>query len=673
MVSKTTVNSKQKLPVLLQKKDGVTPASEKITPGLKKKSLQLIKSVAPSKIAKTTGANTPLLPGFVGGLKQTEDVETIQKPSLDDVSKSNKKTKETLIESLNKLYGLHKKIIQLEKSDFSDNRKKEKQQLKDRENRHKEILYALESLSISTDNKPKQKKTPSKKSKKQDSKEKKESKKGSKKGKGKSKTKKSFVGSLVSDYGMQAVAVGGVAAFGIADKISKPAGENVSTSTPVSYGKPAPSGQSTVLNAMAGAESGNNYDIAYGDRVDNKGKMYNVAGVPTAEEYSGKKLSQMTLDEVEQFQKARNSKVKNTGAVGKYQFISTTLFNKGGLVEKLGMDKKTTLFNQDTQDRLAMLLLEGNTATLKAAGIPESPANQYMSWYVGPAGAVAVHKAIRNGKGDLSVAEAIVDAGHQDPSTQNKELKEIKAKDFESVLAQRMSIHGAPSGTEMASAPQSVPQTASQVRVTSGFGLRNHPVTGQRDKMHEGMDLAGKLGDPVFTTGDGTVTIPNEDPKGYGKWVIVNHADGVQTYYAHLSEITVKQGQQVKTGQSIGKVGNTGMSTGPHLHYQVMQNGKAVDPASSNIPTLTSFATAMTGTGAMEPTMVAQNKPDIQDMSVVNKDLRETVSKPIPVVINNINTIDGSSSDVVQSYVITASKEQLSRESALMWSQRGYS
>lgn len=105
--------------------------------------------------------------------------------------------------------------------------------------------------------------------------------------------------------------------------------------------------------------------------------------------------------------------------------------------------------------------------------------------------------------------------------------------------------------------------------VTSDFGMRNHPVTGQEAKMHEGTDYAGKMGDPVKAAGDGVVQLASS-LRGYGNVVYLNHKNGYQTRYAHLSSFApLSIGQEVKAGQVIGAVGNTGIGTGPHLHFEV--------------------------------------------------------------------------------------------------------
>jgi murein DD-endopeptidase MepM/ murein hydrolase activator NlpD len=112
--------------------------------------------------------------------------------------------------------------------------------------------------------------------------------------------------------------------------------------------------------------------------------------------------------------------------------------------------------------------------------------------------------------------------------------------------------------------------------VMSGFGVRIDPFL-SRPAMHTGIDLRAEVGDPVQATAGGTVTVAGWSG-GYGKMVEIDHGNGFATRYGHLSEIEVKVGQQVKPGQSVGRVGTTGRSTGPHLHYETRIDGEAVDP-----------------------------------------------------------------------------------------------
>ena len=116
------------------------------------------------------------------------------------------------------------------------------------------------------------------------------------------------------------------------------------------------------------------------------------------------------------------------------------------------------------------------------------------------------------------------------------------------------------------------------IRTASGFGMRLHPVYNVM-KMHSGIDFTAKIGTDINATGDGVVTSVKVSRTGYGKHVIIDHGFGYKTLYAHLSAFKVNKGQKVKRGDIIGKVGNTGTSTGPHLHYEVIRNNKKIDPA----------------------------------------------------------------------------------------------
>jgi murein DD-endopeptidase MepM/ murein hydrolase activator NlpD len=113
-------------------------------------------------------------------------------------------------------------------------------------------------------------------------------------------------------------------------------------------------------------------------------------------------------------------------------------------------------------------------------------------------------------------------------------------------------------------------------RWTSGFGYRKDPK-GYGTRMHEGTDMAGAYGTPIYATGDGVVTHASWD-NGYGRLVKIRHEFGIETRYAHLSQIRVEVGQRVSRGDQIGDMGNSGRSTGTHLHYEVRLGGGAVNP-----------------------------------------------------------------------------------------------
>jgi murein DD-endopeptidase MepM/ murein hydrolase activator NlpD len=116
-------------------------------------------------------------------------------------------------------------------------------------------------------------------------------------------------------------------------------------------------------------------------------------------------------------------------------------------------------------------------------------------------------------------------------------------------------------------------------KVTSGYGWREdpvRPVAGEK-RFHRGVDFIGKTGDPIKAAMKGTVLHIDNNPN-LGNFVILKHDGGYQTLYAHLSAYTVKAGDTVNQGQEIGKIGATGYTTGPHLHFEVFRNGNRVDP-----------------------------------------------------------------------------------------------
>ena len=113
-------------------------------------------------------------------------------------------------------------------------------------------------------------------------------------------------------------------------------------------------------------------------------------------------------------------------------------------------------------------------------------------------------------------------------------------------------------------------------RIASGFGLRMHPIY-KILKMHKGMDFTAPIGTEIYATGDGVVEKVGW-VGGYGKTIMINHGFGYKTRYAHCSKYKCRKGQKVKRGDLIGFVGNTGQSTGPHLHYEVFKNKKQINP-----------------------------------------------------------------------------------------------
>ena len=130
----------------------------------------------------------------------------------------------------------------------------------------------------------------------------------------------------------------------------------------------------------------------------------------------------------------------------------------------------------------------------------------------------------------------------------------------------------------LACIPAIIPMKESDIRqISSYFGYRSDPIY-KVAKFHSGIDFASAVGTEVFVTGDGTVEKVENNHWGYGNLITINHGYGYKTQYAHLLKFAVRTGQKVKRGQVIGYVGNTGKSTGSHLHYEVLKNGEPTDP-----------------------------------------------------------------------------------------------
>lgn len=176
---------------------------------------------------------------------------------------------------------------------------------------------------------------------------------------------------------------------------------------------------------------------------------------------------------------------------------------------------------------------------------------------------------------ELVVARAakqkVLDAAEKQVAAYNKQEDELQSesKRIEELLRKASAGQTPKPGNGVLSRP--VPGA-----VTSGFGWRVHPIFHVR-KLHTGVDLNAGMGDPIHAADSGTVVAAGWRG-GYGKCVIIQHRGSLSTLYGHMSQILVSVGQTVKRGQTIGKVGSTGYSTGPHLHFEVRVNGTPVDP-----------------------------------------------------------------------------------------------
>lgn len=169
-------------------------------------------------------------------------------------------------------------------------------------------------------------------------------------------------------------------------------------------------------------------------------------------------------------------------------------------------------------------------------------------------------------------------------------------------------------------------------RISSNFGKRRHPILGYT-KMHTGTDFAAPTGTPIYAAGNGTIVKAGWQG-GYGKYVKIRHANGYETAYAHMSRIGkgITPGARVTQGQTIGRVGTTGRSTGPHLHYEVHVKGKKVNPMAIRVPTgrklegkaLNAFKAARDGMSA-EMAHVEPLKPAVKSASVATPDADNSV------------------------------------------------
>jgi len=149
----------------------------------------------------------------------------------------------------------------------------------------------------------------------------------------------------------------------------------------------------------------------------------------------------------------------------------------------------------------------------------------------------------------------------------------IQSKSYDEVLKLAMNKE-----KMMASIPAIMPVSNKNLkRISAGWGWRIHPIY-KIKIFHYGMDFSAPIGTPIYATGDGVIEKIQYSSYGYGNNITIDNGFGYETRYAHMSTFKVKRGEKVKRGSVIGYVGNTGTSTGPHIHYEVHKNGKAVDP-----------------------------------------------------------------------------------------------
>lgn len=175
--------------------------------------------------------------------------------------------------------------------------------------------------------------------------------------------------------------------------------------------------------------------------------------------------------------------------------------------------------------------------------------------------------------GGLGIAQVIIDAFNQQQASKAPGAV-ARANVGAAPVSVPLTTPQAPVSLPSSAAPTAMPLPASHV--TSKFGWRHDPLTGQT-RFHKGVDLRAAYGQPVASVASGKV-VQAGPQGGYGLSVVVEHESGIRTRYAHLSEVSVKAGDAVADGETIGKAGQSGRSTGPHLHFEILADGRPVDP-----------------------------------------------------------------------------------------------
>ena len=229
--------------------------------------------------------------------------------------------------------------------------------------------------------------------------------------------------------------------------------------------------------------------------------------------------------------------------------------------------------SDSTPKRIMGIAGDDLNASLLAAGVPQSAVDDYLR-------ALASRIDVARGisvvdRFDLVIAPRPSASASEQPRLLYAGLDRVGASDLQLL---RWTIERKPdwvdasgSGTQVAGLSWPVP-----ARVSSGFGMRLHPLLGFM-RMHRGIDLRAGWGAPIIAAADGRVAQAGWSG-GYGKQVQLTHAGGIATSYSHMSRIAAAPGQMVRQGQVIGYVGSTGLSSGPHLHYEVSRNGRPVNP-----------------------------------------------------------------------------------------------
>ena len=376
-------------------------------------------------------------------------------------------------------------------------------------------------------------------------------------------------------------------------KIPLPGGTAVvaKTAVKVAGGVAAAAVGTDVLAKIGGVESKGDYNVmnAVAGEYKNKTNEIKVGNASyTGEGSYSKNLTDMTIGEVIQLGNDRQKQFgKGGAAAGKYQFMPTTLQDQAQKV--FGKDWASTKFSPENQDKLAKNLLEYEVKQLTSRGVEPSEAAIYMVHFLGNGGAA---KMILDPSNDDKLMGKLFPG--QLNSSNNDTISKMTVAQYKDFLDKKGFSFGPMKESQgtTAMAQGSVPTPATSVtatnmgkaptgvRITSGFGTR---TLNGKTKDHEGIDVAAPIGTPIYASDSGVIVKagwenPNDPKQGYGQRIQIKHNDGSQSIYAHLSQINVKVGSMVEKGIEIAKSGNTGSSTGPHLHYELIKNGAKVNP-----------------------------------------------------------------------------------------------
>ncbi|MCB0489321.1 MAG: M23 family metallopeptidase [Cyclobacteriaceae bacterium] len=198
-------------------------------------------------------------------------------------------------------------------------------------------------------------------------------------------------------------------------------------------------------------------------------------------------------------------------------------------------------------------------------------------------GAEPIESSIRNaGIGGADRYEDIRDKDiiHEDVIVKlNEQVDRLRRKIYIESKSQDEVVQMAVNKEKLFSAIPAIQPVANKelIRLSSGFGMRFHPIYKVK-KMHPGIDFSAPIGTPIYATADGVVDKVNVSFSGYGKVIEIDHGFGYRTRYAHMHGFAVSKNKKIKRGELVGYVGNTGLSTAPHLHYEVFINGRHVNP-----------------------------------------------------------------------------------------------